>query len=429
MITSFAGFLDALKAKEVAILAEQNIKHAPTIGDMYEGLTKELLEKVIPADLGVRIVDGFILGPDGQPGNQIDAMLVMGDKGTPIPKTTKWQWPIEDVLAVFEVKKNLYGAELADSMDKMRVVSQQQQAYLLATKQNVPVDTSVRAFARVMGRFPHAGEIDDLSSASGEILRTIAFEQLAPVRVVFGYEGYAGEHGLRQAFLEYLEKYSNGGVAGPAVLPNLIICRDNSLLKMTGHPYVSPIGTDGRWGLVGSERHAPLRILIELLWTRLSNQFEQAFPMDDSLSEEAIARLLDGEFVLLNGARGWKLYATEISKEELADVKAAVWSPAELTIDEFKLVIMAMNHGGLSFEDKVLIEAAEAYKIDLKAFADTLIEKRLFAFVSPNLLHPIGDQIHQVMMPNGKIWAAMNGDMLQLWVAEQIKLKNAAKNA
>src|SRR5690349_3428508 len=142
MITSFAAFLESLQAKEAAILAEQNVKHAPTIGDMYEGLTKELLERAIPPNLGLRLVDGFIIGVDGKPGNQIDAMLVMGDKGRQIPKTTKWEWPIADVLAVFEVKKNLYAADLADSIDKMRVVSQQQKEYLLATKQNFAIDAS-----------------------------------------------------------------------------------------------------------------------------------------------------------------------------------------------------------------------------------------------------------------------------------------------
>lgn len=74
MITSFAAFLESLQAKEAAILAEENVKHAPTIGDMYEGLTKELLERAIPPNLGLRLVDGFVIGVDGKPGNQIDAL-------------------------------------------------------------------------------------------------------------------------------------------------------------------------------------------------------------------------------------------------------------------------------------------------------------------------------------------------------------------
>lgn len=326
MITSFAAFLESLQAKEAAILAEENVKHAPTIGDMYEGLTKELLERAIPPNLGLRLVDGFVIGVDGKPGNQIDAMLVMGDKGRQIPKTTKWEWPIADVLAVFEVKKNLYAADLADSIDKMRVVSQQQKDYLLAFKQNFAIEASSRAFARVMGRYPNPGEMDDLSSTSGEILRTIAHEQLAPVRVVFGYQGYVDEHGLREAFIDYLSKQSEGGVAGPAVLPNLIICRTNSLLKMNGHPYIEPMGDNGRWGLFGSERRAPFRLLIELIWTRLSNQFGQIFPMDDSLWEESLARLLDGTPVAVDGNLQRELRSTAIGNPK-ADAPAPEQPP------------------------------------------------------------------------------------------------------
>ena len=418
MITSIAALLESLQAKEAAILAAENVAHAPTIGDMYEGLTKELLDRVIPENLGLRLIDGFVLGVDGKPGNQIDAMLVMGDSGRQIPKTSKWEWPIQDVLAVFEVKKNLYANELADSIDKMRVVSQQQQAYLLAANKNFPIGASNRAFARVMGRYPRAGEMEDFENPGGEILRTITLEQLAPVRVVFGYNGYADEYGLREAFIEYLAGQQNGGVAGPAVLPNLIVCRTNSLLKLTGHPYTTPMEND-RWGLVASERRAPFRLLIELLWTRLSNQFQQAFPMDDSLWEESLARLLEGTPVVLNGVRGWQLHSTSISKKNLAEIASEKWAPVEVSLDEMKLIVLAMDQGGLGLEDAGLQKAANAYEIDLKGFADKLVSQRLFAWVSPTMLYPIGNQIHQVIAPDGKFWASMNGDLLQLWVAEQ----------
>jgi hypothetical protein len=428
MITSIAGLLESLKAKEAAILAEEGVTHAPTIGDMYEGLTKKLLARAIPKDLGLKLVDGFVLGVDGKHSNQVDAMLVMGDKGRLLPNTTKWEWPIQDVLAVFEVKKNLYANELVDSINKMRVISQQQQAYLLATKQNFPIDASRNAFARVMGRYPEKGEMEDFVNPGGEILRTIAHEQLAPVRVVFGYDGYANEHGLREAFLDYLETQKDGGVAGPAVLPNLIVCRTNSLLKLTGHPYTSRLDENGRWGLVASERHAPFRLLIELLWTRLSNQFQKEFPMDDSLTEEGLARLLDGRPVVVGEQRGWELHSTTISKKNLEEIEPHQWAPVELSIDELKIVLMAMNHGGLGLEDAGLLEAAGAYGIDLGEFADKLVSDRLFAWISPTMAEPIGEQIHQVIAPTGHIWVSTNGALLNLWVMEQ-SMKNDSDDA
>ena len=132
MITSFAQFLEQLQAKEAEILAAESVKHAPTIGDMYEGLTRNLVERAIPEGLNLRLVDGFVVGVDGQYSHQTDAMLVMGESGRQIPKTEKWAWPIADVLAVFEVKKNLYAKDLADGINKMRKVSLQQKELLVS---------------------------------------------------------------------------------------------------------------------------------------------------------------------------------------------------------------------------------------------------------------------------------------------------------
>lgn len=233
MITSFAEFLEQLQAKEAAILIRESIKHGPTIGDMYEGLTRELIARAIPEELNLRLVDGFVEGVDGKYSSQTDAMLVMNDSGRRVPKTEKWVWPIQDVLAVFEVKKNLYAAELADSIDKMRRVSELQRELLFSVRKQVSLKPARDAFARAMGRFPKSVEMDDLDSPEAEILRTIAHEQLAPVRVIFGYAGYADETGLRNAFIDAL-KTVEGGIAGPAVLPNLVICRKNALIKMNG---------------------------------------------------------------------------------------------------------------------------------------------------------------------------------------------------
>lgn len=293
MITSFAEFLEQLQAKEAELLAAESVQHAPTIGDMYEGLTRELVKRAIPKELNLRLVDGFVIGVDGKHSHQTDAMLVKGDRGRQLPKTDTWEWPIADVLAVFEVKKNLYGNELVDSINKMRTISLQQKEQLSENRQ-VHLGPSNSAFARLLGRSPESGELGDLTSATGELLRTLAHEQLAPVRVVFGYDGYVDEFGLRNGFLDALKKVPDG-LAGPAVLPNLIVCRTNTLLKLNGHPYIVPELDDGQWHIFGSTRKAPMVLLLELLWTRLSNEFQARFPVDDTLKMEAIAPLLSGK--------------------------------------------------------------------------------------------------------------------------------------
>lgn len=414
MITSLAEFLDQLQKKETAILAEQSVTHGPTIGDMYEGLTRELLERVIPEELNVRLVDGFVIGVDGKHSHQTDAMLVMGEKGQRIPKTNQWIWPIEDVLAVFEVKKNLFGNQLVDSIEKMRVVSLQQKELMASERKQVRLGPSQDAFARLMGRFPSAGELEDFQGAGGEILRTIAHEQLAPVRIVFGYEGYAAETGLRKGFLDAL-RGAPGGVAGPAVLPNLIICRRNAILKMNGHPFISPIGEDGRWNLFGSTRTTPFALLLELIWTRLGNEFNAQFPVDDSLVKEVIAPLLAGEVVTDGSVRGWMFHYSTLSKEQLAHTPADRWEPVAITPEEYVIFGMAMNLGGLDLNDQSLQEGAAQSRLDLKAFAERLVAARLFSWVAIDVAHPVNDTIHTAVTPDGLFWLSDNQKLLGLW--------------
>jgi hypothetical protein len=65
---------------------------------------------------------------------------------------------------------------------------------------------------------------------------------------------------------------------GIGSLPDLIVCRRNTPLKMTGRPYIAPM-VDGWWLAIVSNSENPLPILIELIWTRLSYQFQQQFPL------------------------------------------------------------------------------------------------------------------------------------------------------
>ena len=419
MITSFAEFLNQLQQKESEFLAAEEVKHAPTIGDMYEGLTRELVDRAIPTELNLRLVDGFVLGVDGKHSHQTDAMLVMGNSGRQLPKTDKWEWPIADILAVFEVKKNLYANDLADSINKMRAISFQQKELLLSENKQVHLGPSNSAFARLMGRFPESSELDDLSSTDGEILRTIAHEQLAPVRIVFGYNGYVDELGLRTGFLDALEKVPDG-LAGPAVLPNLIVCRKNALLKMNGHPYIVPELDDGEWSLFGSTREAPMVLLLELLWTRLGNEFQARFPVDDTLRMEAIAPLLSGKPIVEGERRGWKFYTKILDKNYLAEVEAPHWTPFEVSLEENAVFNMAMNQGGLALDDSGLLEAADHYGLDLREFADRLVGARLFSWKAANLAHPIADTIHQATSPDGRFWLSANCNLLKLWVLKSV---------
>ena len=141
LITSVADLLRELMVKEAARLDRETITHAPTIGAMYEGLTRDILDRAIPASLDLRIVDGFIGGIDGALSPQTDAMLVTGT-GRALPYSDSFVWPIGQVIAVLEIKKNLFGSELKDAFVKMQTVMRMQNAYVCSMTGETP-DTGV----------------------------------------------------------------------------------------------------------------------------------------------------------------------------------------------------------------------------------------------------------------------------------------------
>jgi hypothetical protein len=120
MIRNIAELLDRFLEFERRELDRQKIKHAPTIGSMYENLTKAALERSLPRGLDLSVVSGFAQGADGQLSRQLDCMLVTG-KGRSVPRTRAKIYPIDKVLAVVEVKKTLYTSDIAAGHERGKV--------------------------------------------------------------------------------------------------------------------------------------------------------------------------------------------------------------------------------------------------------------------------------------------------------------------
>jgi hypothetical protein len=129
-----------------------------------------------------------------------------------------------------------------------------------------------QAFAKLTGMYPqNYDDVHKLSEPHEYIFHTLVMEHLSPVRVVFAYDGFVDEFGLREGFIKYLETHGSGRRGfGVGSLPTLVICGQNSIVKMNGYPYTTPIDSGGWWTGLASNAENPLRILLELNGTRLS---------------------------------------------------------------------------------------------------------------------------------------------------------------
>lgn len=421
MLTSLANILRELQRVEAAKLAKENIKHAPTIGAMYEGLTRELLDRAIPPALDVRVVSGFVEGHDGQLGPQTDAMIVTGE-GKPVPFTNDFVWPIQNVLAVFEVKKNLYGADLDDAFQKLRTINQMFIAYTQSAKPMFDLNPAFHAFARLTGRYPKASaQLPQLPEEWQQFYHLLVMEQVGPIRVILGYEGYVDEAGLRQGFADYLEQNDAARGSGLGAYPNLVICRENSLLKMNGQPYISALQKDW-WIALVSNHENPIRILLELIWTRLSIQFQEYIPMDDTLQLERLAPFFLARVAAVQPAVAWELQHYELDKNELASIPSVQWAPREVDEDEAIILQIVALRGKMNVQGRDFRKYAQEEGFDPDAAIAKLVADGLLAWVDEHhvcLMTQAG--LITAIMPSGQTIATGDDELAAMWLMEQLE--------
>jgi hypothetical protein len=69
-----ADILRQFADEERRKLANERVAHGPTVGAIYEGLTRTMSEKTFLPELGLRMVEGFAAF-EGARSGQIDCML------------------------------------------------------------------------------------------------------------------------------------------------------------------------------------------------------------------------------------------------------------------------------------------------------------------------------------------------------------------
>jgi hypothetical protein len=428
MIKTVASLLAAFSEAEVREIEKAGIKHAPTIGSMYEGLTSTLLHKAIPEGLGLQVVSGFIDDGQGNLTDQIDCMLVKGT-GISVPFTILFKWHIKDVIAVLEVKKNLFSSELADAHGDLRKVLKAYGNYVQeeATTRTVETDdrvvhigSALHAFGQMTGLVPpkHA-DASSLPFDLEMLYRSLVIERLSPVRIVFGYGGFNSEFGLRKAFFRFLKKNIKVRGFGATSFPQLIIAGRNSIVKANGQPYLYPL-INNHWALLLSSNTNPLNTLLELIWTRLSQNFDLPDWFDDSELEEMHTLLL-ARAIKQQDLAGWSYEACELSKTFLQEPSSPEqWRPMVVTLEQFILLNALCRESPLNLQNPGSQLLLEANNIDLDKCFPALNENRLVARRGDELFL-LTNYCVCAITPSGEYVAGEdNGGRMAAWLGRQV---------
>ena len=425
-IYTLSDLLLSLAKQENEVLKSYGIQHRPTIGNQYEGLTAGILNKSLFRDLHLIVArNSFIEGSN----TEYDIILSDG-AGTPIKYSERqFVFKPQQVLAVIQVKKNLYGAEVKDSYENLATIAPLY--YGKATEEYVCrwATTSVR---NSLGKHVSAYKKGELSLDEEYLYHTLVTEPQIPVRVVLGYNGYASEKNFRKGIFEYLETCKTTANErkkgyGPNDMPNLIICEDYSCVKITGTPFcpIYDSSNAGWWNLLGTSSYNPMYFLLETIWTKLSYKYQlPSVLFGEDLKTPCLSPFLDARIHKDKGAPiGWDYdYQDLTAKRLLQNNVIEEWKPVE--IDETQWVILGElgEKGSVCIKDNKDLErfVIQGGYSDLNDFIDKLLATRLVTIDGDNIRF-LTYQCDRVCV-KGKWYAAENiTGRLNNWAIKQMK--------
>ncbi|MFT5873318.1 MAG: hypothetical protein ACI8WT_002262 [Clostridium sp.] len=341
------------------------VKHGPMIGNMYEGLTKKIMEKAIFTNLDLRVCSGKITNSKGELSKQIDCMIVIG-KGEKLPYSLEYIYDINKVIMVIEVKKNLFSKDLDSAYQNLLSVKN-----ITETNRDMKIDILEVAYKSIYGQMlPNFDDVKNLKEETQILYHALVVESYLPIRAVFGYDGFKTESNLRKAFIHYISNNSSNKGFGITSLPSLIVCGENSLIKTNGIPYALPTDTK-KWIAYASYFTKPLILLLELLWTRLYYLFDS---LDNSIfGYDNIIENLTPLIVAEGHTVGWEY--TIVSEE--IDREYSVWEPEEVSLSEYAIVNLLCKDREIRIDDEGVIEYCLEHNTTVEDVIYNLNNKRI----------------------------------------------------
>ena len=427
MINTISELLKEFVEAEKQVLNKHNIKHRPTIGKMYEGLTKVVLDRSIPEGLNLTVsTQSFILGCD----TEFDVILSEGE-GEIIPHTNSFRFKPSQVIAIIQVKKTLSGREIANSYGNLLQVAD------VCQKDIQPIEAFMfnDSFRHICHKEVSAYDKGVLNKQEEAIYHSLMMDSFFPLRIVLGYNGYKTELGVRNSFADFLESciYPTP-IKGfsPTSFPNLVISDNFSLIKLTGCPYSVPLGDlkAGWWEIMTSSHYNPWFIFLEMLWTKLSYRFHIIL---DGLFEEDLLTEPHSPFLRakihineMEETDGWEYEYSVLSEKNLStNNRMQEWKP--LVVDTIQAtILLTLNKQSIDIYNASELEVfvkKNGYPSLLSII--TYLEKKGFVTIEGNKAGLLVKQLGLMASRDGKMYAfdGSNDKMCQWFVKTNKKTK------
>lgn len=412
---------DALKAimdREKAILDEHEVKHGPTIGDMYEGLTKSILERLNLSALGLKVVSGFMRAGEILSG-QIDCMIVMGE-GEKIQYLERYIYPARQVLAVIEIKKTIYSNQFEEAYGQLADVLRISKLDLnLQEAENSLEFSTTRPALEYMKLFgerpPRYEDNKNLPLAKRMVYQWLVNEHVVPLRIAIGYYGFKTQSSFRAAISSFYDGKENLPGYGVREMPHLVISENSSVLKTTGLPYSGAWHDEAGWLWLCSSDANPALLMLELLIDRIDRVLGITIDRGEDINLEVNNPLVSSMPVSLQERTLYVTHHVVPAREIHEAGSEGHWHPYKLSLEEKELLELISEFGSLPVEGRTLNSFKSRHEIaDLYLFMSNILKARVILQTGSICTVYPGMVIVKVQ---GELYCADNsGDRLAQWV-------------
>jgi hypothetical protein len=394
MIRTVGEIMDALLAAERRHLDASSIKHGPTIGAMYEQLTREKLAVSVPPEARLEVVEGFIRDRNGKQSGQQDCMLVT-DPGEEQPYTKARIVECDDVIAVLEVKKTLHRKDILEAATSLGSILD------LDWQPKWPLwDTVQNCFRRIF-LHPVPSSEEALSEAMKAHYSVLLHDAALPLRIAFGYHGFRSEKSLRDGVIKLLDDHRRAPSSfTPLRLSTLVVNQYVAMAKTTGHPWYLP--QDLRTGsislLATTGNRSTATVLLDQIWGRLhARGLVEPYFFSPDRGQESWNPLLSARF--LPGA-GWEYEVlTRVPRAASAALDMPL-EPVEITLDQATAIAFISATGAL---DDTIFEGQTPTREEMRRL---LLHLQEHGLVGPRLDEP---NVWEFLVPAVGIWSTPEG--------------------
>lgn len=386
MIVESSKILKMFIEREVKKIENDEQPHMPILGTAYEKITEEGINfsGVIPEGAAVKMVSGQIMIGNELIPNQIDSMLVFG-KGKRYGLTDTYKYPAEQVLAIFEVKKTLNGDALIDAIEHLHEINIKIKKYFMEKRIFRITDNShALEMFKIMTKkhiLPET-KYSQLSGTDREILNMLVNETSLPMLIIHGYGGYSQKTWIKKGFESALSKIDDFDING---LPSLITTPDISLVKGMGFPYRAN-SNPYEFPLYFSTFENQAKLLLECIWSKISERFNCAMPWGDNLKYAKLEMYLS---LLFDSSNYNNTSLSKVDPDFLKKFKntnEAIWTPVEIKNEIFDIIKFIAENRIIKVSK--INEICEKYKKDKDSVVSTVLTLNCFDIDDQETIRP-----------------------------------------